>query len=237
MNVAAMQMFLALLSLLVNAATVVLLVTVLFRRTAPGRYVLGTFAPLMLPLAFLVALTATGGSLWFSESVGFIPCKLCWYQRIAVFPLPLLLGGMLLRRDVRAARYLLPVTLVGSGIAFWHWLVERVPALSGSTSCAVDVPCSVPWFTEFGFVTLAWMAFSTLTFVSVAVLAGNVATTPSPDPRWKEAATAFASACTFDEFGSLHEVHAGDLRAAHDLYRSLEHPPTAPDAGSPSGND
>lgn len=175
MSTPALQLFFALLSLLVNAVTVLLAGALVLRRSRAARSALEMFAPLALPLAFLVALTATGGSLWFSESVGFTPCKLCWYQRIAVFPLPLLLGGMLLRRDLHAARYLLPVTLIGSGVSVWHWLIERVPTLSGKTSCAVDVPCSVPWFTEFGFVTLAWMALSTLTFVTVAILAGNAA--------------------------------------------------------------
>jgi disulfide bond formation protein DsbB len=172
-NTAALQLFFALLAVFVNAATVLLVTTLVFRRTGWGRVVLTTFTPFALPLAFLVSLTATAGSLWFSEAVGFIPCKLCWYQRIAVFPLPLLLGAMMLHRDLRVARYVLPVTLVGAMVSLYHWLVERVPALSGSTSCAVDVPCSVPWFTEFGFVTLAWMALSTLTFVAVAILAGN----------------------------------------------------------------
>jgi len=101
----------------------------------------------------------------------------------SVFPLPLLLGGMLLRKDVRAARYLMPATIVGSGVSLWHWLVERVPSLSGKTSCAVDVPCSVPWFTEFGFITLAWMAFSTLTFVTAAILVANLAPADSRRDR------------------------------------------------------
>lgn len=177
MNTPALQMFFALLTLLTNAATLFLLAALFLRRTDPGRAVLAAAVPLVLPMAFLVSLTATGGSLWFSESVGFVPCKLCWYQRIAIFPIPLLLGGMLLGKNVRASLYILPVTFIGSGIALWHWLVERVPSLSGKTSCALDVPCSVPWFTEFGFVTLAWMAFSTLTFVTVAILVGNFSTT------------------------------------------------------------
>ena len=184
MSTAALQLFFVLLAVFVNAATVLFVTTLVFRRTGWGRVVLTTFAPFALPLAFLVSLTATAGSLWFSEAVGFVPCRLCWYQRIVVFPLPLLLGAMTMRRDLRAARYVLPVTLVGAMVSLYHWLVERVPALSGATSCAVDVPCSVPWFTEFGFVTLAWMALSTLTFVAVAILAGNAgaAATSTAEP-------------------------------------------------------
>jgi hypothetical protein len=255
-----MQMFFSLLALLANVATLFLLVTLCLRRTGPGRSILEMFAPLALPLAFLVALTATGGSLWFSESVGFTPCKLCWYQRIAVFPLPVLLGGMLLRKDVRSTRYLLPMTLIGSGVALWHWLIERVPSLSGKTSCALDAPCSVPWFTEFGFVTLAWMAFSTLTFTTVAILVGNAssAITTASDGEgdasgllneivpgasapcscvpacccqtgacttaaaWRESAEALLAACSFDEFGNLYDVHAGDLRAAAERFRKTK---------------
>lgn len=171
MSTAALQMFFALLALLVNAATLALVVLLVLRRRPRVAVFLAQVAPLLLPAAFLVSLTATLGSLWFSEAVGFVPCKLCWYQRIAVFPLPLLLGGILLRRDRRAALLVLPSTVLGACVAVWHWLVERVPSLSGATSCAVDVPCSIPWFTEFGFVTLAWMAFSTLAFVAVAALA------------------------------------------------------------------
>ena len=180
MNVAALQLFFALLALLTNAATLMLIALTCARRTRLGRSTLEAIAPLMLPLALLVSTTATAGSLWFSEAVGFTPCKLCWYQRIAVFPLPVLLGAMLWGRDRRAARYLLPVTTLGAGISLWHWLVERIPQLSGATSCAVDVPCSVPWFTEIGFVTLAWMALSTLAFVTVAIVVANVADTCVP---------------------------------------------------------
>jgi len=179
-NVATAQLFFALLSLLANAGTVALLLAVVLRSSRAGAFLLASFAPLALPLALVVSLVATGGSLWFSESVGFVPCKLCWYQRAAIFPLPLLLAPMAWRRDVRAARYLFPVLLVGASVSVWHWLVERIPGLSGATSCSVETPCSVPWFTEFGFVTLAWMAFSTLTFVAAAVLAANTARSTEP---------------------------------------------------------
>ena len=169
-------MFFALLSLMVNAVTVVVAVALVLRRLRTGRALVEFVAPLALPSAFLVSLVATLGSLWFSESAGFVPCKLCWYQRAAVFPLPLLLGSMLLRRDRRAMRHTLALTVPGAVVAVWHWLVERVPALAGSASCALDVPCSVPWFTEFGFITLAWMSLSTSAFVGVAALCVVVST-------------------------------------------------------------
>lgn len=117
--------------------------------------------PLARPFAIAVALTATAGSLYYSEVVGYAPCQLCWYQRFAMYPLPVILAIGLWPRAARITRVIgMVVAAVGAGIAFYHWLVERVPALAETTSCSLTVPCSVPWFTRLGFVTIAWMAFS-----------------------------------------------------------------------------
>src|SRR6478672_6689703 len=75
--------------------------------------------------AFVVTAIATGGSLFFSEIAGFVPCELCWYQRVCMYPLSLLTLLMALRSDHRAARYLLPFPVVGAGIAAYHLLVEN----------------------------------------------------------------------------------------------------------------
>src|SRR2546423_4988407 len=64
--------------------------------------------------AFVVAALATGGSLFFSEIAGFVPCDLCWFQRICMYPLSLLTLLLASRGDYRAARYLLPIPVVGA---------------------------------------------------------------------------------------------------------------------------
>src|ERR671918_459375 len=76
------------------------------------------------PTILVGALVATGGSLYFSEVAHFIPCKLCWFQRVSMYPL-VLLALPALRHDRRAAQYLLPLPIVGFGVAAWHMLVER----------------------------------------------------------------------------------------------------------------
>jgi disulfide bond formation protein DsbB len=120
------------------------------------------------PLAIAIATTCTAGSLYYSEVVGFAPCRLCWYQRFVMYPLALvmLLGYLRLWRSTRIAAAALAV--LGSGISLYHWLVERVPALARGAACSLQTPCSVPWFTRLGFVTIAWMAFSG--FVAIAAL-------------------------------------------------------------------
>ncbi|MBL8343832.1 MAG: disulfide bond formation protein B, partial [Rubrivivax sp.] len=79
------------------------------------------WAPLFL--AWLLALLATAGALFLGEVMGKTPCVLCWYQRIAMFPLVLVLGMGLFASDARSARYALPLAGVGWGIAAYHLLV------------------------------------------------------------------------------------------------------------------
>jgi hypothetical protein len=109
-------------------------------------------------LAFLVAAGATLGSLYFSEVAGFVPCRLCWYQRIAMYPLaPILLVGAI-RKDPGVRWYALPIAVIGAGIAGYHTLIEWRPALD-TGACELTGPsCTYIWFREFGFITLATMA-------------------------------------------------------------------------------
>ena len=109
-------------------------------------------------LAFGIAAVATVGSLFFSEVAHFIPCKLCWFQRIAMYPL-VLLALPALAHDRRAARYFLPLPVVGFAVSVWHLLVER-GVVSETQSCLISAPggCSVKWIEEFGYVTIPMLA-------------------------------------------------------------------------------
>lgn len=120
-------------------------------------------------LAFVVAAAATAGSLYFSESAGYVPCTLCWYQRIAMYPLVLLTLVAAIRRDRAAVWYTVPVAAVGAVIAAYHYLIEWRPALDAGACSAVGPRCTDIWFREFGFVTLAFMALAG--FVSIIVFA------------------------------------------------------------------
>ena len=75
--------------------------------------------------AFVVAAIATGGSLFYSEVAGFIPCEFCWFQRMMMYPLSILTLLIAARGDNRAARYLLPLPFVGAGTSIYHILFER----------------------------------------------------------------------------------------------------------------
>jgi disulfide bond formation protein DsbB len=136
--------------------------------------------PVALWLAFGVAATATAGSLYLSEVAGFVPCSLCWYQRIAMYPLVVLLGLAAWRRDSGIRLYVAPLATIGALIAAYHVALERVPTLP-SGACSLDAPCTVIWFERFGFVTIPVMAL--VGFLSILAL---VVVALRPDDRTTE---------------------------------------------------
>ena len=75
---------------------------------------------LALYLAWAIALAATLGALFIGEVLGQSPCVLCWYQRIGMFPLALILGIASFREDGGVRTYALPLALSGLALAAWH---------------------------------------------------------------------------------------------------------------------
>jgi disulfide bond formation protein DsbB len=111
--------------------------------------------------AFIVAAIATGGSLFFSEIAHFPPCELCWYQRICMYPLSILTLLMAWHGDNRAARYLLPLPVVGAGVSIYHLLIEN-KVIAEPTQCQASAPggCAVKWVNEFGYITIPTLALT-----------------------------------------------------------------------------
>jgi disulfide bond formation protein DsbB len=141
-------------------------------KRAAGR-VVGRIGPSARPLALVVAAVTTLGSLYYSEMVGFIPCDLCWYQRVLMYPLAAILAVGVIRRDRAVLWYAAPFVVLGVPLALYHWLVERVPSFAEGSSCAVFVPCSVPYFEELGYVTLAFMDLSAFLLIGALLLLGR----------------------------------------------------------------
>ena len=122
-------------------------------------------------LAFVVASIATGGSLFFSEIAHFVPCELCWYQRICMYPLTITTLLAALFDDPRAARYLLPLPVVGAGVSIYHLLVEN-GVVGESLTCRISAPggCTVKWINEFGYVTIPTLALTAFALVFAFLL-------------------------------------------------------------------
>jgi disulfide bond formation protein DsbB len=173
MNFQTMRTFFALLAILANIATIGLIVVGISGRgkdTSPFEFLRGA----TMWLAGIVALTATLGSLYLSDIVHLIPCKFCWYQRIAMYPIALiaLLGAW--RKDGGARLYIVALAVIGSGIAIWHRALQQWPSLDSGACAAVGPPCSAPYIKQFGFVTIPYMALSAFLLILVLTWAGYV---------------------------------------------------------------
>jgi disulfide bond formation protein DsbB len=127
----------------------------------PGDWLRRVLEGYELWCVFLVASIATGGSLFFSEIAGFIPCELCWYQRICMYPLSIITLLAALANDRRVARYLLPLPLVGAGVSVYHILIEN-GVVEQAKACLISAPggCATKWIEEFGYVTIPVLALT-----------------------------------------------------------------------------
>ncbi|CAN5839038.1 hypothetical protein BH23ACT5_BH23ACT5_21200 [soil metagenome] len=127
-------------------------------------------------LAWLVAMASTVGSLIFSEVFGFEPCLLCWYQRIAMYPLAVILFVGAVRRDAAVRLYALGLSVIGLGISVWHYLLQTFPNLE-SGACDPANPCSAKYVNIFDFISIPFMAGAGFLLVTVLL-----ATFSAPQP-------------------------------------------------------
>ncbi|MEK7114916.1 MAG: disulfide oxidoreductase [Patescibacteria group bacterium] len=123
----------------------------------------------ILLIAFAVVLIATLGSLTYSEIIGYEPCKLCWFQRIFMYPQVILLGMALIKKDYKIASYSIILSIIGAVIAGYHYLLQLgfAPNLPCS-AIGYSVSCSQKFVMQFGYITIPMMAFSA--FVLIALL-------------------------------------------------------------------
>jgi hypothetical protein len=158
----------ALLAIFGFATAAVVLVTRLFAPAvvAGWRQRLGSST---LVLAAIAGTIATLGSLYLSEVAHFPPCKLCWYQRIAMYPLPIALWIAVWRDDRGIRPYVLAPAAIGSVISIWHVLIEHFPSLETKTTCDVSNPCGVIWVRQLHYFTIPTMALAGFAFIIAMV--------------------------------------------------------------------
>ena len=127
----------------------------------------------MLFFAWAIAVTATLGSLYFSEIKQFEPCELCWYQRIFMYPLTILLGIASVRKEAGIAVYSAALSGIGLCISLYHYLIQKVALFSNTAPECGRVPCTGQYINLFGFVTiplLAFIAFIIIFIISILLI-------------------------------------------------------------------
>ena len=179
----------AVLAIIALLGAVSLVIARLIPSVATVRY-LDLVYRLQLPLAALVAVATTLGSLTFSEHYGWIPCRFCWYQRTMMFPLAVILLIAAVRKDRNIKWYATAVATIGILLSGWHNLLER-GAVAESKECAATTPCAVPNLISFGGrdeITLRPTGFPsvTLAVMAFAAFAAIIALLLLPEPLEEE---------------------------------------------------
>ena len=124
-------------------------------------------------IAFLAAGTATVGSLLFSQAIHLIPCELCWYQRIAMYPLVVVLACGIIMRDQRVRYYALPVCLGGLIISIYHNLLYYGIIPESITPCTKGISCTTRQIEWLGFITIPLMALAAFVGIATCLLFSN----------------------------------------------------------------
>ena len=186
MSTDTVTLFFALLALVTQVGVVFAIVCRLGRRVPVlarvGDATLDLIGPLALPMALAVAIVSTAGSLYLSEGADFTPCTLCWYQRIAMYPLVVVLAVAVLTGDRLVRRYVVPITAIGSVVSVYHLLVQRYPTIE-SSSCDPSNPCSFTWVEHFGYLTIPGMALTGFLAIAVLTMIAPHAPTVPTDPE------------------------------------------------------
>jgi disulfide bond formation protein DsbB len=120
-----------------------------------------------IPTALVIAIVGLLGSLYFSEVRHFIPCVLCWYQRIVLYPLVVIFVVGLATRDQGVWRYALPLAIISLGIGVYQLLLVY-GVITAATACSVGVSCVAITWSLFGFITIPLLAF--LEALSIVIL-------------------------------------------------------------------
>lgn len=128
-------------------------------------------APATLRYAsWFIALIATAGSLFFSEVMKLPPCVLCWYQRIAMFPLVFIIGAGILLEDARLRYYALPLSFAGLAVSFYHNLLYYKIIPDSIKPCTAGVSCTSKQIEWLGFITIPLMALSAFAIINMLLL-------------------------------------------------------------------
>ncbi|MGL4522673.1 MAG: disulfide oxidoreductase [Bacilli bacterium] len=121
-----------------------------------------------LLIAWIICLLGMSGALYFSEIVKAEPCVLCWYERIALFPLVFLLGMALIRDEFTVIPYAIGLSLFGLAVTTYHVLLQKLPWLQENAGTCGRVSCIEDPLNLWGWVTLAllgWVAFAIVTVI------------------------------------------------------------------------
>lgn len=108
--------------------------------------------------AWTVSIVATLGSLYFSEIRQFVPCEMCWFQRILMYPLTILIGMSVFKKDYKISIYTAVLSGIGILTSLYHYSIQKVPFLSSHAPSCGQVSCTGEYINWLGFITIPFLA-------------------------------------------------------------------------------
>ena len=117
---------------------------------------------------FSISLVATLGSLFFSEVRGFIPCEMCWYQRILMYPIVILSTVAYIQKNARIALTTAVFAIIGGSISLYHYGIQKISFLQETAPACGQVSCTGFYINWLGFITIPFLALTA--FVMIAAV-------------------------------------------------------------------
>lgn len=121
-------------------------------------------------IAFIQSIVAMLGSLYYSEIKHFTPCVLCWYQRILMYPLVIIIAVGILRKDKKLYQYVLPMSILGWFIALYHVLLQKGILPEAVAPCTLGASCTTKYTGYFGLITIPVMSLTAFTVITICML-------------------------------------------------------------------
>jgi disulfide bond formation protein DsbB len=172
LNVATATQFFSILTLIAQVSVIIIFVSLLFKNRLTKK-VISFFGGHALLLGFIVALVSMLGSLFYSEIAGYTPCKLCWYQRILIYPQVILLGIAFAKKDQQIALYSIVLSILGAGIALYHYLIQigTIGEILPCSTVGYSVSCAEKFVMTYGYITIPMMSLSAFLLILSLMLA------------------------------------------------------------------
>ncbi|GAA0327932.1 disulfide oxidoreductase [Bacillus carboniphilus] len=118
-------------------------------------------------IAWATSIIAMFGSLYFSEVRMYEPCELCWYQRILMYPLTVILGIGVVKKDFAISFYTFILSTIGAIISLYHYSIQKIDFLGENSVSCGRVPCTGEYINYFGFVTIPFLALIAFILISI----------------------------------------------------------------------
>lgn len=120
-----------------------------------------------LLIIWVTSLLATLGSLYFSEIRGYIPCELCWYQRILMYPIVIISTIAYIQKNARIALTTAAFAVIGGSISLYHYGIQKISFLQENAPACGQVPCTGAYINWLGFITIPFLAL--IAFIIIAI--------------------------------------------------------------------